>query len=118
MIYIDMPDEKARESLFRLHLSKLPVADGIDYQRLASLTGGFNCSDITYIVKVASRKMFNESIREKDKPYKAITQALLEEVIASKSPSVTSRDLREFERLRGMFSPKDAAPRRQAIGFH
>ena len=38
----------------------------------------------TYIVKVASRKMFNESIREKDKPYKAITQALLEEVIASK----------------------------------
>ena len=117
IIYIDMPDEKARESLFRLHLSKLPVADGIDYQRLASLTGGYNCSDITYIVKVASRKMFNESIREKNKPYKAITQALLEEVIASKSPSVTSRDLREFERLRGMFSPKDAAPQRQAIGF-
>lgn len=117
IIYIDMPDEKARESLFRLHLSKLPVADGIDYQRLASLTGGYNCSDITYIVKVASRKMFNESIREKNKPYKAITQALLEEVIASKSPSVTSRDLREFERLRSMFSPKDAAPQRQAIGF-
>jgi transitional endoplasmic reticulum ATPase len=118
MIYIDMPDEKARESLFRLHLSKLPVADGINCQRLASLTGGYNCSDITYIVKVASRKMFNESIREKNKPYKAITQALLEEVIASKSPSVTSRDLREFERLRSVFSPKDAAPQRQAIGFH
>ena len=118
MIYIDMPDEKARESLFSLHLSKLPVADGIDYTRLASLTVGYNCSDITYIVKTASRKMFNESIREKDKPYKVITQGLLEEAIASKSPSVTSRDLREFERIRGEFSPKDAGRKHVAIGFH
>lgn len=118
MIYIDMPDEKARESLFRLHLSKLPVADDIDCQHLASLTSGYNCSDITYIVKAASRKMFNESILEKNKPFKVITQGLLEEIIASKSPSVTSRDLREFERLRGIFSPKDVTPQRATIGFH
>ena len=118
IIYVDMPDDKARESLFRLELSKLPASDDIDYTRLATLTTGYNCSDISYIVKVASRKMFNASIQEKDKPYKVITQSLLEESIARKSPSVTSRDLREFERIRGEFSPKDAGRRQVANGFH
>ena len=118
LIYVDMPDFDARESLFKLTLSKLPTAEDIDYARLADMTKGYNCSDISYIIKTASRKMFNASIQEKDKPYKVITQALLEEAILHKSPSVSSRDLREYERLRCEFSPKDKECKRQAIGFH
>ena len=118
IIYVDMPDDKARESLFRLKLSKLPKADDIDYQHLAELTKGYNCSDISYIVKVASRKMFNASIREKEQPYQLITQQLLEETITQRSPSVTSRELREFERLRNEFSPRDKQAGRTTIGFH
>ena len=118
MIYVDIPDCKARESLFRLTLSKLPTAEDIDYGRLADLTNGYNCSDISYIVKVASRKMFNASIQEKDKPYQVITQSLLEESISLKSPSVSSRELKEFERVRCEFSPKDAGCRQTTIGFH
>lgn len=118
VIYVDMPDHDARESLFRLELSKLPAADNIDFAQLATLTKGYNCSDISYIIKVASRKMFNESIKEKDRPYKLITQTLLEESIAQKAPSVSSRDLREFERMRREFSPKDEAAQQQmTIGF-
>ena len=97
MIYVDMPDHKARESQFRLALSKLPVEENVDYSRLAELTKGYNCSDISYIIKLASRKKFNESIMDvESKSFKPITQALLEEVIASKSPSVSSRDLRSL----------------------
>ena len=118
IIYVDMPDSKARESLFKLELSKLPSAEDIDYGRLADLTNGYNCSDISYIVKMASRKMFNASIKEKDKPYKVITQTLLEESISRKSPSVSSRELREFERVRSEFSPKDEGCRQTTIGFH
>ena len=118
IIYIDMPDSRARESLFRLELSKLPAAEDIDFKRLADLTKGYNCSDINYIVKVASRKMFNASIKEKDKPYKVITQTLLEDSISHKSPSVSSRDLREYERVRSEFSPKDADCQQTTIGFH
>lgn len=118
LIYVDMPNFDARESLFKLTLSKLPTAEDIDYARLADMTKGYNCSDISYIIKTASRKMFNASIQEKDKPYKVITQALLEEAILQKSPSVSSRDLREYERLRCEFSPKDKECKRQAIGFH
>lgn len=117
LIYVDMPDVKARESQFRIELSKLPVDDSIDYDRLASLTEGYNCSDINYIVKYASRKMFNESIKMKDTPYCPITQASLEESISRKAPSVSSKDLKEFERLRMEFSPKDNCTRRTAVGF-
>ncbi len=117
MIYVDMPDTKARESLFRLELSKLPKAEDIDYGRLADLTIGYNCSDISYIVKVASRKKFNESIQEKDRPYKVITQNLLEDAISHKSPSVTVRELREFERVRSEFSPKDEGCKPVTVGF-
>ena len=118
MIYVDMPDKEARESLFRLALSKLPTAEDIDFVKLADMTKGYNCSDISYIIKVASRKMFNASIAEKAKPYKVITQALLEDTISHKSPSVSSKDLREYERIRSEFSPKDEGCKHQAIGFH
>jgi len=118
IIYVDMPDVKARESLFRLALSKVPAAGDIDFAKLAELTKGYNCSDISYIVKTASRKMFNASIKEKEKPYKVITQSLLEDSISHKSPSVSSRELREFERLRSEFSPKDVGCKPVAIGFH
>ena len=117
VIYIDMPDLKARESLFRLKLSRLPVADDIDYAALAALSQGYTCSDIDYIVKTAARRMFNASIRQPRQPYQAITQSLLADAIAHRSPSVTSRDLREFERLRSLFSPKDAGLRPATIGF-
>ena len=117
LIYIDMPDKVSRESLFRLALSKLPAAEDIDYDKLAEMTSGYNCSDISYIVKVASRKMFNESIAQTEPTCKLITQLQLEDAIKHKSPSVTARDLRECERIRSEFSPKEASRKCTRIGF-
>lgn len=116
IIYVDMPDAEIRAGLFRLALSKLPADEGVDCEKLADLTNGYNCSDISYIVKVASRRMFNASILERHLPYKKITQELLEDVILHRTPSVSSKDLREFERIRSEFSPKDGVVRR-SVGF-
>lgn len=118
LIYVDMPDMEARESLFRLTLAKLPTADDIDYKKLASITEGYNCSDIDYIVKLASRKMFNATIKSEDKCYQKITQCLLEETISRKSPSVSQKDIKEYERVRNEFSPKDEKKKDVRIGFH
>lgn len=117
MVYIDMPDKEARKSLFSLALSKLPSDDGIDINRLAELTEGYNCSDISYIVRSAARKMFNVTIKDNSSEYKPICQSLLEDVISKKRPSVSGRDLREYERVRGEFSPKDESCRHATIGF-
>jgi transitional endoplasmic reticulum ATPase len=118
LIYIDMPDTEARESLFKLSLSKLPTDTDIDFHRLAEMTRGYNCSDISYIVKTASRKMFNATIADENGHRQPITQKLLEDIIAAKAPSVSSKDLREFERLRNEFSPLDTNARHNDIGFH
>lgn len=117
IIYIDIPDAEARKSLFALALSKLPTEGEIDTDHLASLTNGFNCSDISYIVKSAARKKFNESIRNNDGRKPGITQELLEEIIASRNPSVTAKSLREYERVRSEFSPKDKGRKPVTIGF-
>ena len=117
MIYFDMPDKEARKSLFALALSKLPSDEDINTDRLAELTEGYNCSDVSYIVKSAARKMFNATIKVKNGEYQRIGQTLLEETIASKSPSVNGRDLREYERVRSELSPKDKGCRRASIGF-
>lgn len=117
LIYIDMPDKASRESLFRLTLSKLPAAEDINYGILADMTSGYSCSDISYIVKSASRKTFNESIARKGQPNKLITQMQLEDAIKHKAPSVSQRDLSEYERVRSMFSPKDAGVKSTRIGF-
>ena len=116
MVYVDMPDIAARMSLFKLALSKLPADENIDYERLAMLTAGYNCSDISYIVKTASRQMVNASIKDRNSPYKKITQELLEATISQKSPSVSSRDLREYERIRNEFAPKEGG-KSVSIGF-
>ena len=117
MVYIDMPDKEARKSLFSLALSKLPSDENIDTGRLADLTEGYNCSDISYIVKSAARKMFNVAIKGQDGDCQPISQVLLEETISAKSPSVSSRYLREYERVRSEFSPKDKGGRCPSIGF-
>lgn len=117
MVYIDMPDDEARKSLFALALSKLPVEQEIDTDRLADLTKGYNCSDINYIVKSAARKTFNETIKETGSQLHTISQKLLEEIIDQRSPSVSIRDLREYERVRSEFSPKDKGCEPVTIGF-
>lgn len=61
--------------------------------------------------------MFNESIKLANGEYRPISQALLEETISKRSPSVSGRDLREYERVRSEMSPKDKGLRHAAIGF-
>ena len=117
LVYVDMPDKEARKSLFALELSKLPKDESIDTERLANLTEGYNCSDITYIVKSAARKKFNESVDSPDGELQDITQSQLEDIIAKRSPSVSSRELREYERVRSEFTPKDEGCKHVGIGF-
>ena len=116
LIYVDLPDKEARESLFRLKLSKLPTVNNLNLSQLADMTKGFNCSDIGYIVQVASRRMFNESIAQN--ACRLITQEVLIESITERRPSVSPKDLREFERLKSEFSPKQKGVQPKGIGFH
>lgn len=118
LIYVGMPDETSRESLFKMSLSKLPCSKEINFAQLADMTKGFNCSDIGYIVQIASRRMFNASIQESSKTCMPITQEVLVDTIKKRSPSVSSKDLRDFERIQSELSPLQNGIQPRSIGFH
>lgn len=118
LIYIDMPDHEARKNLFTLSLADIPVEEDMDYDLLAERSSGFNCSDITYIVKAAARKTFNETVKNGGYPYLKVTQSLLMDTMNKREPSVSPRNIQEFERLRSIYSSKDANRKKVNIGFH
>ena len=53
LVEVPIPDEAAREAIFRVHTRDRPV-EGIDYERLAAETDGYTGSDIEAVVREAS----------------------------------------------------------------
>lgn len=116
IIYVPMPDEHAREELFRLSLARFPLAEDVDYVALAQLTQNYSCSDISYIVKKVGRKMFNAAVESNSEV--PVTMTELTEAISSQAPSVSMRELRNYERLRNEFAPLNERKAPARIGFN
>ena len=113
IIYVGLPDDKARKELLELELSKRPHED-VDTARIVELTKGYSSSDITYIVKESARWSFDQSI--KSKSLVRINQAALERTIAATRPSVSDEELKYYEGLNKSFSKQGKVERRR-IGF-
>lgn len=92
LIYIPVPDNEAREGMFKLYLKNRPIEEPIDYSSLADRTENFVASDIKALVDNAARKAWKEKSK--------ITQPLMEEVIANSKPSVAKAVQVSFEQLR------------------
>ncbi len=49
-IYINLPDVKGREAIFRVHARNKPIAPDVDFKNLARLTTGFSGADIANLL--------------------------------------------------------------------
>lgn len=116
VIFIGMPDEECRKELFEIELNKRPHEEAINYTELVRLTHGFTSSDISYIVKETARNAFEACLSSADKQVVKINQTMLEEVIRETRPSVSSSEVKQYERMRDEFikNKKNDRPR---IGF-
>ncbi|KAK3001713.1 hypothetical protein RJ639_020664 [Escallonia herrerae] len=65
LIYIPLPDEESRYSIFKSCLRKSPVSKDVDLRALAKYTQGFSGADITEICQRACKYAIRENI-EKD----------------------------------------------------
>ncbi|KAF9587220.1 hypothetical protein IFM89_039560 [Coptis chinensis] len=65
LIYIPLPDEASRLSIFKACLRKSPVSKDVDLNALAKYTQGFSGADITEICQRACKYAIRENI-EKD----------------------------------------------------
>lgn len=113
MIYIGLPDDKARKELLALELKQRPHSR-VSIGRLVALTKGYNCSDISYIIEESARRAFSISLR-RDR-VKKISQAIIEAVIAETRPSVSESELKQYELSRDNVMQKNRKPYRK-IGF-
>lgn len=117
IIYVPLPDKEARIEMFQLELSKRPVTSDIDYVKLAELTANYTASDITNIVKTASREVFGKATMQDDTVI-PVDMTTIKNVISRTPSSVSDSDIRFYEKLHAEFSPKESAIRKQRIGFY
>jgi len=115
--YIPMPDTAAREEFFRIRFRDIPSSGGMDYAVMAALTDGMTFSDLDYVVTEACRVVFLEAVELNTDRVLPVTQAVVEEVIASAPRSVTGEDIRQYEALREEFSERVQGVGRKKIGF-
>lgn len=117
IIYVPLPDKEARIEMFQLELSKRPVTSDIDYVKLAELTANYTASDITNIVRTASREVFGKATMLDDTVI-PVDMTTIKNVISRTPSSVSESDIRFYEKLHAEFSPKESAIRKQRIGFY
>ncbi|MDR0751802.1 MAG: ATP-dependent zinc metalloprotease FtsH [Christensenellaceae bacterium] len=53
-VYVNMPDVKGREGIFRVHTRNKPIAPDIDFKQLARITTGFSGADIENLLNEAA----------------------------------------------------------------
>ena len=104
-IYIPKPDQELRVALFKLELDKRKsVIEGIiDFDKLAKLTDGFVCSDITLICMDVARMTYRNNSK--------ITQEFIVEIIQKSSTSVSEDAMSEYK-------DQIKAEKRNLIGFN
>lgn len=114
LVYVGLPDKDARKELLEIELKGLPC-DRLDIERLVDITEGYSSSDISFIVKECARSSFAESLMTKTMIN--ISQMRLEKTIASTNPSVSSDEIRRYEKINESFS-KGRNNDRPRIGFN
>jgi cell division protease FtsH len=119
LIYIPLPDDKSRISIFKANLRKSPIANDVDVETLAKFTHGYSGADITEICQRACKYAIRESIEkdiereramaqkpegamEEDEenyvdPVPEITKAHFEEAMKYARRSVSDADIRKYQ---------------------
>ncbi|GAU23482.1 hypothetical protein TSUD_81640 [Trifolium subterraneum] len=84
LIYIPLPDEDSRHSIFKSCLRKSPVAKDVDLRALAKYTQGYSGADITEICQRACKYAIRENIEkdiEQERKRKETPEAMDEDLV-------------------------------------
>ncbi len=127
LIYIPLPDEASRLSIFSANLRSSPLEPGLDLAQLSKATVGFSGADITEICQRAAKNAIRESIEadiarikavaagevdEKEDvfdPVPFIRKVHFEEAMAHARRSVGDADLRRYEQFSSKIKSDAAA---------
>lgn len=108
LIYIGVPDKKSRKEIFKIYTRSMPLAEDIDFDKLADMTERFTGADIANVVQEVARTAAIDAL-EKGIERKITTQDFVN-VIKRYKPSVTLQMLDEYEKFRLDYERKFRGP--------
>ena len=92
IIYVPVPDYKARLAIFQVHTRDMPLAPDVDLEELARRTEGYSGADIAEICRKAGRLAIREDLNATEVRMKHFQEAL------SQTPPSVSPELDAYYR--------------------
>ena len=72
IIEVPMPDAKGRESIFKIHTKKKPLAENTDFTKLVEHTDGFSGAEVASVCNRAAMTAIKRFVNNKEKSVKSI----------------------------------------------
>ncbi len=109
-IFVPLPDEKARESMLRIHLEHQGIESDVSYEELAVITEGYSGRELERISKEVVSRMVRElnpqisalvdrgydAVNSYELNVRSINKNDFETILASCKPEITASDLQKF----------------------
>ncbi len=103
IIYIGVPDKKARKAIFEVHTKNMPLAKDIDINKMAEKTENYVGADIEAICREAAIFALREDIKTKN-----IRMKHFQEAMKKVRPSVTKEIEQSYRRIKDHFTQAKA----------
>ncbi len=110
IIYMPLPDLKAREAIFKVYLRKYPVQN-IDYEKLAKKTERFSGADIKNVID-ESIKIIAKEAQKKDVIIPISNEVVLS-IISRTKPSVSLAHLENYDEFKMDFERRIGVKKEQ-----
>ncbi|ACP49721.1 Microtubule-severing ATPase [Sulfolobus islandicus Y.N.15.51] len=98
LIYIGPPNKEARKQILQIHCKGKPLAEDVDFDKLAEITERYSGADLANLCQEAARKVASEAIEKG--AYRKITMADFIELIKKYKPSITLQMIEDYEKFR------------------
>ncbi|MEM0122544.1 MAG: AAA family ATPase, partial [Saccharolobus sp.] len=98
MIYIGSPDKAARKQILEIHCRGKPLANDVNFDKIAEMTERYSGADLANLCQEAARKVAAEAI-EKGVDRKIMMNDFIE-LIKKYKPSITLQMIEDYEKFR------------------
>ena len=93
-IEIGIPDRNARREILQIHTRGMPLADGVDLDKLAEITRGYTGADLAALCREAAMSALRRSL---DAEY--VAREDFDEAFKLVKPSVSPQLVKEYQRM-------------------
>jgi transitional endoplasmic reticulum ATPase len=97
-IYTPPPDEVARRAIFSVHTRRMPIAEDVNLDQLASETNGYSGADIENVCRKAVLAAIRQNLEASQ-----VTMAHFKTALANTKPSITNEILSQFDQFASRF---------------